>query len=258
MDVKSSKAIIEKDYYIIPPNISKTSKYYKLARHMISNFGYKISSRSRHDLEYIIKSYTGKNRFCSSTKTKQGGIDTFYLTKCITDDENTVIYSIENDILLDCVLTFSPSNMSDSSSDSSDSSSDSSDSSYSNKKSIQFDENTIIIKAFCANQVVVSKKGGVFFEHFLDSVRNKYINIKLLPFSKEFYDSFYFQEKKGKSKTIMFRTLSNTKTRTRKRKDKFEKILTNKVYKHNIERLTKSFTKNTNIKQHHSRKVRSI
>jgi hypothetical protein len=163
------KPFMKRDYYIIRANKHYiTEKQHKLEQHMTDKYKYKNHTPLLYDrdsLSSVIKSYsfflTG---FCQTSKTTQGGINTSYLVSSVLDTEYTVIYSIENDNV-DCVLVFH-----------------------------QYNKTTIYVKAFCSNQQLKTKKGGIFFEYFLNSLRGKYKNITLSSAADNFYKSFHFTE----------------------------------------------------------------
>jgi hypothetical protein len=188
---------IKKDYYIIPSNKKyKTRKLQMLEKYMIAKRNYKIhESYNRTKLIKKIKSYfsfiTGD--FCYSSTTDQGGLDTDILVHAINNEIYTVIYSIENNEI-DCVIVFCD-----------------------NKSEIS----TIEVEAFCSNQTIKTKKGGIFFAYFLNTLRGgKYKNIKLYSAADKFYESFYFSINKYSttSKPLMTRTLSPKSGRNRTRK----------------------------------------
>jgi hypothetical protein len=154
-------------------------------------YKYKIDGSvlyNRDSLSQAISSYnfflTG---FCQTTKTRQGGISSSYLVSSVLDLQYTVIYSIENDNL-DCVLVFN-----------------------------QYNKTTIYVKAFCSNQTLKTKKGGIFFEYFLNSLRDKYKNITLMSAADDFYRSFHFSEN---SEGKMERSLSPKSGTNRTRKQR--------------------------------------
>ena len=174
---------IKKDYYIIPSNAKyEKPKLQMLEKYMINERNYKIhKSYNRDSLIGDIE-----KGFCISSSTKQGGIETDHLLRHINNDTSTVIYSIENDEI-DCVMVFSD-----------------------NKR-----QKYIEVKAFCANQTINTKKGGIFFDYFLNSLRGKYRIVMLKSTADNFYESFYFSENINGT---MSRTLSpkSGKNRTRK------------------------------------------
>jgi len=104
----------------------------------------------------------------------------------IYDDKFTVIYSIENDDI-DCVLVFCD-----------------------NK-----DEKSIIVEAFCSNQIIHTKKGGIFFDYFLNSLRGKYKHIMLDSAADTFYETFHFSENRY---GVMTRSISPKSSTNRSRK----------------------------------------
>lgn len=181
---------IKKDYYIIPSSKKyKKPKLERLEKYMIAKRNYKIhESYDRISLINKITTYFSffTGGFCYSYATKQGGIDTDHLLRHIVDDNSTVIYSIENDEI-DCVIVF-------------------------------YDKNRgkyIKVEAFCSNQTINTKKGGIFFGYFLNSLRGKYKNVMLQSAADNFYKSFYFSENNNRT---MIRTISpkSKKNRTRK------------------------------------------
>ena len=174
---------IKKDYYIIPSNNKyEKPKLQMLEKYMIDKRNYKIHKSYNRDL--LIGDI--KEEFCNYSSTRQGGIETDHLRRHIRNDTSTVIYSIEND-MIDCVMVFSD-----------------------NKR-----EKYIEVKAFCANQTINTKKGGIFFDYFLNSLRGKYRIVMLKSAADNFYESFYFSENINGT---MSRTLSpkSGKNRTRK------------------------------------------
>jgi hypothetical protein len=181
------KPFVKRDYYIIRANrYGVKEKQRKLEQHMIDTCNYKIHGYERGSLSDVIKSYSNLfTGFCQTSKTTQGGINTSYLVRSVLNVKSTVIYSIENDTV-DCVLVFN-----------------------------QYNKTTIYVKAFCSNQELKTKKGGIFFEYFLNSIRDKYKNITLSSAADDFYKSFHFLEN---SKGKMVRSLSPKSAVNRTRK----------------------------------------
>jgi hypothetical protein len=140
---------------------------------------------NRLALKEQIESYempSGKS-FCS----KDGEVNTYFdLTRHINNSKNTVVYSIDNDDI-DCVLVFC-------------------DNKY---------EKSIIVKAFCSNQIIHTKKGGVFFDYFLNSLRGKYKHIMLDSDADTFYETFHFSENRY---GVMTRSISPKSSTNRSRK----------------------------------------
>jgi len=181
---------VKKDYYILPSSKKyKKPKLQMLEKYMIAKRNYKIhESYDRTTLVQRIESYNSffTGGFCYSSTTEQGGIHTNDLLRDIDNDKYTVIYSIENDDI-DCVLVFC------------------------DNKSGKY----IIIHAFCSNQIIRTKKGGIFFDYFLNSLRGKYRNIILHSAADKFYESFYFSENNNRTMTRTLSPKSGT-NRTRK------------------------------------------
>ena len=185
-----------KYYYIICGDKDKVSKKQQdLEKHMIDNFFYKNLDwdENRLALQERIKSYENfQQSFCA--KNKNTGMDTDYgLINYISNSSNTVIYSIENKTIVDCVLLF-------------------------REEQYENGELYIYVASFCANQVIPSKKGGIFFQHFLNSVRDKYTKINLSSSSQsyKFYKDFHFEDDKyGYMTRLLSPTAHNNRTRRR-------------------------------------------
>ena len=198
------KPFVKRDYYIIRANKHYiTEKQHNLEQHMIDKYRYKYKIDgsvlyNRDSLSEAISSYnfflTG---FCQTTMTRQGGINSSYLVSSVLNLQYTVIYSMENDNL-DCVLVFN-----------------------------QYNKTTIYVKAFCSNQVLKTKKGGIFFEYFLNSLRDKYKNITLNSAADDFYRSFHFSEN---SEGEMERTLSPKSGTNRTRKQRAVDTITGNTH----------------------------
>jgi len=196
------KPFVKRNYYIICANKHYiTEKQHNLEQHMIDKYKYKNHGPLLYDrdsLSQAISSYsfflTG---FCQTNKTTQSGLDSSYLVSSVLHLQYTVIYSIENDNL-DCVLVFN-----------------------------QYNKTTIYVKAFCSNQTLKTKKGGIFFEYFLNSLRDKYKNIILRSAADDFYRSFHFsQNSEGK----MVRSLSPKSGTNRTRKQHTPNTITGSTH----------------------------
>ena len=185
------------DYFIIRADNDEISKKQRdLEQHMIDDFSYKEENwdsgekisdshekRKKDNLSYRKALHERINyfdynilgitisTFCAADH--YSGMNTYAsLTNYLYNTKNTVIYSIENKIL-DCVLLFRE------------------------KEDFETGNPYIDIISFCANQMIPSKKGGIFFEHFLNSIRGQYTQIEVSTTRKAFpfYDSFQFENK---------------------------------------------------------------
>lgn len=185
----------KKDYYIIPSK-NKRRKLQMLENYMIAKRNYKIHetydrTKLIEKIESYFSFYTGG--FCYSSTTDKGGINTNILVEYIKHERSTVIYSIENNEI-DCVIVFCDN--------------------------IDIKNETIEVEVFCSNQTIKSKKGGIFFAYFLNTLRGRYKKIKLYSAADKFYESFYFSENKYSTTTkpLMTRTLSPKSGRNHTRK----------------------------------------
>jgi len=191
-------------YYIIRADEDKISDQQKaLETHMIKNFSYNElkwddKTSYRKNLIERIDSYGNWiSSFCAVNHFT--GMDTtLSLTNYIYNTSNTIIYSIEkkkirgiNKTILDCVLLF--------------------------REKIYENKPYIDVISFCANQIIPIKKGGIFFDHFLNSLRGQYTQVELssAPEAYDFYLSFHFEDMGQKN---MVRTISPKSNNNRTRK----------------------------------------
>jgi len=190
----------KKDYYIIRAVDNKkiSGKQHELEEHMINNYNYKILDweNGEHRLA-LQEQINGISTWISSLCAVDhfSGMDTtLSLTNYISNTSNTIIYSMENHDdktktkrkrkpkkIIDCVLLFR-GEMDEYHKDQND-------------NEVPY----IDVIAFCANQILKSKKGGIFFEHFLNSLRGQYTQIELSssPGAYKFYKSFGFIDENG-------------------------------------------------------------